>query len=281
MGRDLRTLVEASKEQYQLALPKHVPSERFVRVVQTALQLNPELAQAERTSFLGAVMKAAQDGLLPDGREGALVIYRKRNKTTGQFERTVQWMPMIAGLLKKIRNSGEIAGITAHVVYTNDKFHLRLGDQEEVLHEPNLDGDRGQPRLVYAICKLRDGTLIREWMTMQDIARIRASSRAADSGPWVDWPEEMMKKSALRRLIKRLPASSDKEDTQAFIRAIEQDDEDYAFGRARDVTPPGPAPSPLDDFAEEGDAAAAPSGPNASTPPPEPAAAEADSSAAA
>uniref|UniRef100_UPI00195373C4 recombinase RecT n=1 Tax=Klebsiella aerogenes TaxID=548 RepID=UPI00195373C4 len=46
-------------------------------------------------------------GLLPDGREGAIV----------EFSGKAQWMPMIGGLRKKVRNSGEIATWEAHVVY--------------------------------------------------------------------------------------------------------------------------------------------------------------------
>ena len=78
-------------------------------------------------------MKAAQDALLPDGREGALVIYRTKLRTNDGQERwvdAVQWMPMVWGLMKKARNSGEIASITAHVVYRHDHFKLRLGDDD-------------------------------------------------------------------------------------------------------------------------------------------------------
>jgi recombination protein RecT len=249
--KEVRSAFDAAAGEYQRSLPKHVPTERFIRHLVTAVQLNPELLQADRQSLMAACQKAAQDGLLPDGREGALVIFRSRNKQTGMWVKAVQWMPMLLGLMKKARNSGEISSLAAHIVYDNDEFHLALGDQEEIYHRPYIDGDRGKPRLVYAICRLKDGTLVRDWMTMDEVAKVRSASRAAESGPWVDWFDEMCKKTVLRRLIKRLPASTDKEGTETFMKTIEQDDEHYDLPRiTRDATPRVPPPSNLDEFAD-------------------------------
>ncbi|TGQ26791.1 recombinase RecT, partial [Mesorhizobium sp. M4B.F.Ca.ET.214.01.1.1] len=61
-------------DQFKAALPAHIPVERFARVVMTAIQNKPELLSAPRKDLFNAAMKAAQDGLLPDGREGALVL---------------------------------------------------------------------------------------------------------------------------------------------------------------------------------------------------------------
>ena len=58
------------EEQFKAALPAHIPVERFMRVLMTAIQNNPDLLGVERRSLWNAAMKAAQDGLLPDGREG-------------------------------------------------------------------------------------------------------------------------------------------------------------------------------------------------------------------
>jgi recombinational DNA repair protein RecT len=39
---------------------------------------------------------------------------------------------------------------------------------------------------------------------MQDIDKVKATSKAS-SGPWVEWPEEMMRKTAVKKLYKLLP----------------------------------------------------------------------------
>ncbi|MBX4421155.1 recombinase RecT, partial [Mycobacterium tuberculosis] len=84
----------------------HVPVEKFTRVAMTAIQNNPDLQNADRRSLFGAIVRLAQDGLLPDGREAAIVLFGKQ----------AQAMPMIAGVLKKIRQSGDVAKVSAHVV---------------------------------------------------------------------------------------------------------------------------------------------------------------------
>ena len=213
--------------QLKTALPAHMPVERFTRVVLTAIQLSPRLLQAERNSLFLACMKCAQDGLLPDGRDAALVPFID-NKMSQDQNRTVwqvQYMPMIAGILKKIRNSGELKSISAHVVYEHDKFAYRLGDEEMIVHEPLLDGERGKPRFAYCVAHTKDGGIYREVMTMDDIGKVRSMSKAKKSGPWFDWWEEMAKKTVMRRCAKRLPQSTDLDDL------LRRDDDLYELGK--------------------------------------------------
>jgi recombination protein RecT len=205
------------------ALPPHIPVERFMRVVLTAVNSSPDLLLADRRSLMESAMKAAQDGLLPDGRDGAFVVFNTKAPGGGWIKK-VQWMPMIGGILKKIRNSGDLLSITAHIAHENDTFTYVLGDDEKIIHEPCV-GDRGKPRLAYAIAKTKDGGIYREIMNVAEIEAVRAVSRAKESGPWVTWWTEMAKKTVLRRLSKRLPMSSDLDDL------IRRDDELYDFKR--------------------------------------------------
>ena len=222
------TLTKMSPE-FQAALPPQINVEKFIRTTLTAVQMQPELLQADRRSLLGSCMKAAQDGLLPDGREAALVIFRSKNGPQ------VQYMPMIGGVLKKIRNSGELASISAQVAYSADLFEYELGDEEKITHKPFLGGDRGEPIAVYAVAKTKDGAIYREVMSVSDVEKVRASSRAGKFGPWVDWWDEMAKKTVIRRMAKRLPSSADVD--QMF----DNDNDQYDFQQRRqapiNVTP--------------------------------------------
>lgn len=241
---DWRRDIEAMTAEFTRSLPAQMPTERFVRTVLTAVQMNPDLAAADRHSLKVACMKAAQDGLLPDGREGALVIYNTKVKRDGKefWVPAVQWSPMVAGLLKKARNSGEIASITGHVVYKHDKFRLVFGDEELLEHEPNLDVDESE--LVeanavgaYAVGKLKDGTIIRVWRSRGQIMKAKGQSKAQNSLMWTKFWEEGWIKTAIRYLTKYLPSSTDKEGVDTLARAAERDDEAYDFNRVRDVTP--------------------------------------------
>lgn len=203
-----------------LALPRHIPVERFKRVILTALNLTPDLLGADRRSLFNAATKAAQDGLLPDGREGALVIF----KDFKSGKQLVQWIPMTFGLIKKIRQSGEIASIAARVVYKNEidqgrfKFVIEEGE-ERLIHEPILWGERGEPMLAYATAKFKDGTVQHEPMTKADIMKARGASKSSgkEHSPWNKWEDEMWRKTAIKRLVKYLPLSAEDNRLQSAL----------------------------------------------------------------
>ncbi|MCR5875121.1 recombinase RecT [Phenylobacterium sp. J426] len=208
--------VQRMEKQFALALPEHVSPEKFVRVVMTAINTNPDLQKADRQSVLAAAMKCAQDGLLPDGREAALVTYGNK----------ASYLPMIAGVLTKVRRSGELLSISAHVVYAKDVFSYTLGDNEKIEHQPYMEGDRGKAVAVYAVAKTKDGGIYREVMSIAEVEQVRNVSRAKNNGPWVQWWGEMARKTVLRRLAKRLPMSTD------LMQVFQRDDEHYDLSRA-------------------------------------------------
>ena len=187
----------------RMALPAHVTVEKFSRVAMTAIQNQPDLLNCDRKSLFGAIVRLAQDGLLPDGREAALV----------KFGQQVQAMPMIAGVLKKVRQSGDVAKVSAQVVYEKDHFVWKLGFDETVEHAPPaLNEPRGKPIGAYATAVLKDGSQLLEVMSFEEIEQVRNVSRAKGNGPWVTWWGEMARKTVMRRLSKRLPMSTDRGD---------------------------------------------------------------------
>lgn len=227
-----QTLTQMAPE-FKAALPPHISEEKFRRVAMTAIQNNPDLQGADQRSLFGAIVRLAQDGLLPDGREAALVIFNSKDGNNGWVKK-VQAMPMIAGILKKVRQSGEVAYVSAQVVYEKDHFVWSLGFDETVTHQPPaLDQSRGKPIGAYATAVLKDGSRLLEVMSLEEIEKVRSVSRSKDKGPWVDWFGEMARKTVMRRLSKRLPMSTDIEDafdrdetmvpTQAEPAVIEQD----------------------------------------------------------
>lgn len=219
--------------EFSKALPPHVSSDKFTRVIMTAVQQNPAILNCDKRSLFGACMRSAQAGLLPDGREAALVSYRTKNGELAQF------MPMIAGILKMARNSGEISTLAAELVYAHDKFTYRVvNGKPDMLHEPVTFGDRGEILGAYACAVLKDGSTMIEVMSRADIEQVRAASRAKDSGPWVSWWGEMAKKTVLRRLSKRLPSSTDREDR--LDQAIRSDDDLYDLGAQTAPVPSAP-----------------------------------------
>ena len=202
-----RKELENMRPEWQALFPTIQALDRFKRVVATAVGNNPELLMADRRSLWSSATMAAQDGLCPDGREGAMVIYNVNLARPGQkddWRKVVRWMPMIAGILKKVRASGEILEIAVRVVRDRDQFDYQLGDQERIVHKPELEDDPGQLRFVYSIVKTKDGGVYREVMSRKQIDKVRASSRAK-KGPWSEWYDEMAQKTCLRKQSKILP----------------------------------------------------------------------------
>lgn len=234
---EVRVDLERMSGQFKAALPAHIPLERFARVVMTAIQNNPRLMNCSRTSLWNAAVKAAQDGLLPDGREGAII----------DFKGQAMFLPMVAGIRKKARNSGEITTWDSAVVYENDLFQYQLGDNPFIDHKPALT-IRGDPVAVYSVCTLKSGEKSREVMTVDEINGIKKRSlmKNPEKGPWgTDWGE-MARKTVIKRHAKSLPMSTDLDDL------IRRDDGLYDMEGAREKSAENTADigrSALDAFA--------------------------------
>ncbi len=262
-NRDLQTMsFEEALEVYTPslvdALPDHIPPQRFKRVLLTAVNLNPDLAHADRRSLFNSCVKCAHDGLYPDGREAALVVYNTRVQRTNErgMQEWVsvpmcQYLPMVAGIRKRMRNSGEVIAAIAEVVYSHDKFHQIKGIDGRIEHEPPpLDEDRGVPIGAYAQIKLRTGEVIPEVMTKADILKIRDTfSRGAFNkdgtlnakSPWATSESEMWRKTVLRRCAKSAPSDSD------LDRVLNRDDEPLDEPHPAMLPPPRPTRAQFDD----------------------------------
>ncbi|WP_420137858.1 recombinase RecT [Sphingomonas sp.] len=255
-------------EQFKMALPAHIKPDQFQRTIITAVQSDPELLRADRQSLLLACMKAAQDGLLPDKREAALVIFKENKKdAAGQWvsRLLVQYMPMVYGLRKKILQSREVTDIKAAVVYRREVaegfFIYEEGTESVLRHKPMLDlteEDATDSNIVaaYSMATYKDGSKSYEVMRRFEVDKVREKSQTGatrdkrgnprtPSGPWVEWYPEQAKKTVMRRHSKTLPMSGDLIDVEA------RDDAIYAASTANvlsatEVAPPTVLPSRTD-----------------------------------
>jgi len=219
----VRSLLEKSKPQLAMALPKHITPERMLRVALTSVQRNPKLLECTPTSLLGAIFQAAQLGLMPDGTTGeSYLIPFRNNKKNGVME--VQFMPGYRGLLQLARRSGQISTFTARVVHAKDKFKVRLGLNPTLEHEP-YDGpdDPGDLTYAYAIAHMKDGGIQWDYMNRREIEDIRKRSKSAGSGPWITDFDEMAKKTIIRRIAKLLPCSVEMQTAVSLDEMAERD----------------------------------------------------------
>jgi recombination protein RecT len=217
-------------------LPVHIPFAKFRATVLTAVSRNPELISADRRSLIGAATMACQDGLLPDGREAALVIFNEWKKEGAQWRAVpkVQYMPMLQGLRKKILQSGEVASLVAKCVYRAEveagAFEYEEGTDGFLRHRPmlelELELNDDDILAAYSIATMRDGSKSFDVMRRFEINKVRQKSQTGATGPgrdgkdrkakgpWVDWFPEMAVKTVVRRHAKSLPMSGDLVDME-------------------------------------------------------------------
>lgn len=249
----LEAQFEMFTPQIQAVLPAHITVEKFKRVVLTAINNNPDLLTADRRSLFNASVLAANDGLLPDGREAALVVFNTKVKIEGKetWIKKVQYMPMVAGIRKRMRNSGEVLSADAYVVYSKDRFSYQLGDDPKIEHHPAQGFDRGEPVGAYAVIKLKNGEVLREVMSKAEIEAIRAMSRAPDSLMWSKVWGEGARKVVLRRCSKAAPVNA---DVDLLLRRDDELEEESLPALAPPEPRPerGRAPEPFDLFDDTG-----------------------------
>lgn len=215
-------------EQVALALPETVSPRRFARIAVTAIQQNPDLAQCDRDSVSQALLKCAADGLLPDGREAAIV--KRGDKAS--------YMAMIGGLRKLAAEYGW--DLRSRAVRANDEFDWT--EEPPSLTHRIARGDRGALVYAYAIATRPDGTRRQRVLDASQIAERRR--KATTQKVWEEFTEQMWEKSAARDLFGELPLSEvDRarlgrmvESEQAYERAA-SDPVGALYGNGSPVTP--------------------------------------------
>lgn len=234
---------------------------RFMRMVKNAILRDPQIAEATTQSVFLECMKAAADGLVLDGREATLTRFKvnKRIKKDGKWvdnwQTEVAYIPMVAGIMKRVRNSGEIQSWSVGLVYEKEfeqgKFHYVKAPIEDMRHEPIIIGERGEVVAAYSAVRLKDGSVHYEVMRRDELDAIKNRTKSKKTvkdngqdvtvitGPWATDEAEMQKKTVIRRHSKRLPVSSEVLDMAQRIDALyDRDTDSYVV----DDSAPEPKP---------------------------------------
>lgn len=195
------------EKQIRAALPRAIDAGRFVRIVSTAIRLNPDLAACTRESLLGCVLQAAQWGLAVNDGLGAAYLIPRNQKVKGRDGRD-EWVKTCTlqvgykGLRKLAKRSAGVSDIFSGTVYDRDIFTYRACPLD-LLHEPYIGSeDRGKPRCYYAAA-YREARLVAVQIILPadaEAARQRSDAGKKDTGPWASDYDAMARKTAIRRL---------------------------------------------------------------------------------
>jgi len=208
---NVTNLLAVNMQAIKSCLPKHLTPERMCRIAVQTISHTPQLQRCSPASLVGAIVEASSLGLEIDTRGLAYLVPYKTDVTL---------ILGYKGLMDLAYRSGRVAQIYAETVCEHDEFTFELGLEPKLTHRPNLE-ERGRLRAVYAVAKLKDADPVFVVMGRGEIDKIRKASRASNNGPWVQWEEEMWKKTAIRRLCKYLPLSPEMQRAVALDEASE------------------------------------------------------------
>ena len=189
-------------------LPATVPWDDWIHAAKEAVRTNLDvLRKCGWRSVFNALHDAAADGLRPNGRE-AFLVPRWDSKT-----RSMQccYQPTAAGYIRRLKEEGVIKDMVVVPVYEKDRFEL---DPMEGRPRHRVTGfSRGAWVGTYACARLpaargdKKDRFVTEMMSEEQIRVVEdqanQNARRKDGSPaWKHYPEEMSKKTVLRRLIK-------------------------------------------------------------------------------
>jgi len=207
--KESKQLVFSAQKQFEATNEFKMNFNREASFAIQVLTNNPYLLKCNPDTIRHSVVNVALTGLtLNPALKYAYLIPRK-SKDGLNCILDISYI----GMIKILTDAGAVKNVDAGVIYSNDKYDFRRGNDPYFKHVPALSG-RGEKVGAYAIAFLRDGGFQFEILGKEEIEKIRATSESYKSedgrkfSPWETWEDEMWKKSALKRLFKLLPKTN-------------------------------------------------------------------------
>jgi phage RecT family recombinase len=183
---------------------RYVNPDRMMAVMLEAVK-NPKLAACTQESIIASFVKMADLGTDRVGPGGVWLV---------PYKDTMSVIPDWRLMVNKAKEAKAITHATAEVVHEGDIFDYERGLEPKLVHKP-----AGKPgaKATHAYCAytLPDGTRDFLVMTIAEIEKIRGRSAAwkgylkyKTDCPWNTDPEEMDKKTVIKRTLKIFEGAS-------------------------------------------------------------------------
>ena len=212
----LKRFLRRKSEEMQRISAAGLNTDAIIEGAALAVIANPELQKCTVGSVFLAVQWANKFGLQIGGftQEAHIVPYNVKTSKKGETDRwetQAQIIPGYPGLVKMIINTGLVSNIQAHVLYEDDVFEFSEFVGGPARYVPDLRSKRRTDADIwgaFAAAKLKDGTIITEFMTREEIEKCRQSGKQPNGMMWTKAYPEACKKTAIRRLAKPMPKAS-------------------------------------------------------------------------
>jgi recombination protein RecT len=236
--QSVQALLVQARTQIVKYLPRHLDADKMIYVALETVRADSFLRQCEPLSIVQSVLEASQLGLMLGNKLGHAYLVPRRDKKANNILKC-QLLIGYRGFIALAHRTGKVSSIFPAVVHQGDQFSLKLGTGRQLSHVPLLEpSKRGEWIGAYAVVEFRDGRTDFEWMTRQEIEKVRQCSESAGESwsPWRRFEDEMIKKSPIRRMAKRLCLSS--EDMTLVEAAVRDEYREMGIEEEQRALPP-------------------------------------------
>ncbi len=204
--------IEDRRFQIGEMLPKHLPLERFLRLVYTEMRKNPDLMACTPESVVGGMLTGSALGLEIGGALGEAYLipynvkYYDREERRDKKRLEAEFVQGYKGLAKLFWQHPMSARLSAEYVCEQDEFSYDKG-LKPFLHHVPATGDRGRVVAYYAIVGLQGRDAFFDVFTPEQIKKIRGG-KVGSKGDIKDPERWMERKTALIQVLKLAPKST-------------------------------------------------------------------------
>lgn len=229
-----------------IALPKNYAVQNAyqsaVLAIQQAVdsQKKPALSVCTPESVKQSLLTMLLSGLTVEKKQGYFIVYGSK----------LVFQTSYFGEVAKAKSvDPNIKEVFGEVVYQGDTFrykivhgHKVIAEHEQAPENINLKNIVG----AYATILYRDGNEVSDYMTMEQIRNSWSRGSAkGQSDAHIKAPEEMSKKTVLRRLVKSIYNTSDDSELVSEAELVDQQIDEEQNQTAIDITPSQPAPQQI------------------------------------
>ena len=161
-----------------------------------------EVALNDQVGLAEAILKGVRLGLDLDPALGHCFLIPRWNGRARKKQ--IDFQVGYKGAVYLARNAGAVT-VFGEVVWDVDHLEVYRGTDPRIVHRPDYNRPRVNPVCAYAVAIMADGSVEFEVLTTEEIETARAVSSASEGDAWSKHWAEMAKKTALLRLLKRMP----------------------------------------------------------------------------
>lgn len=196
------------------ALPPDFNKARFVQNTVALVSEKDQLAHIPQAKLVPVLLKGAYLGLDFFNEECYAVPYGQQ----------LQFTPSYKGMVKlaKLYSKRPLTDVYAHIVREGDEFENGVEDGHEYVRFKPAPFNDGPIVGAFAVAQFADGGIKVETMSKVQLDAVKRMSKAQSGTAWKFFPDQMYRKSVIRRLCKGIDLDMDAETARVMRDEVQE-----------------------------------------------------------